>query len=170
GSGAADRLCARARARGRRVRLGDLHRRKPAQRVGNRASAHRHQIAGVPLRRRDRHCGRHAARVVPVALRHQWAAALVRSPHRETPLTVLPLSEYAPHDDALIATAHARPRPRSRVDTRDDPVWVRGTVITLAIAFLGLFIVLPLINVFAQALVKGIEVYFAALTDPEALA
>jgi sulfate/thiosulfate transport system permease protein len=85
-------------------------------------------------------------------------------------LTVLPISDYVPHDDALIVTAHARPKARSRVDTRDDPVWVRYTVITLTIAFLGLFIVIPLINVFAQAFAKGIEVYLAALTDPEALA
>ncbi len=85
-------------------------------------------------------------------------------------MTVLPYSEYVPHDEALIVTAHARPEARSRVDTRDDPVWVRCTVITLTIAFLGLFIVLPLINVFAQAFAKGIEVYLAALTDAEALA
>jgi sulfate transport system permease protein len=82
----------------------------------------------------------------------------------------LPISDYVPHDDALIVTAHARPKARSRVDTRDDPVWVRYTVITLTIAFLGLFIVIPLINVFAQAFAKGIDVYLAALTDPEALA
>ncbi len=85
-------------------------------------------------------------------------------------MTVLPYSEYVPHDEALIVTAHARPEARSRVDTRDDPVWVRCTVITLTIAFLGLFIVLPLINVFAQAFAKGIQVYLAALTDAEALA
>jgi sulfate transport system permease protein len=85
-------------------------------------------------------------------------------------LTVLPISDYVPHDEALIVTAHARPEARSRVDTRDDPVWVRCTVITLTVAFLGLFIVLPLVNVFAQAFAKGIEVYLAALTDAEALA
>jgi sulfate transport system permease protein len=85
-------------------------------------------------------------------------------------LTVLPISDYVPHDEALIVTAHARPKARSRVDTRDDPVWVRCTVITLTIAFLGLFIVLPLVNVFAQAFAKGVDVYLAALTDPEALA
>jgi sulfate/thiosulfate transport system permease protein len=85
-------------------------------------------------------------------------------------LTVLPFSEYVPHDDALIVAAPARPRSRSRVDSRDDPVWVRRTVITLTVVFLGLFIVLPLINVFAQAFAKGIEVYLAAFTDADALA
>jgi sulfate transport system permease protein len=85
-------------------------------------------------------------------------------------LTVLPFSEYVPHDDVLIVAAPVRPKARSRVDTRDDPVWVRCTVITLTVAFLGLFIVLPLINVFAQAFAKGIEVYLAAFTDADALA
>jgi sulfate transport system permease protein len=85
-------------------------------------------------------------------------------------LTVLPLSEYVPHEDTLILAAPARQKARSRVDTRDDPVWVRGTVIALTVAFLGLFIVVPLINVFAQAFAKGIEIYLAALTDAEALA
>jgi sulfate transport system permease protein len=85
-------------------------------------------------------------------------------------LTVLPLSEYVPHEDTLILAAPARQKARSRVDTRDDPVWVRGTVIALTVAFLGLFIVVPLINVFAQAFAKGIDIYLAALTDAEALA
>ena len=85
-------------------------------------------------------------------------------------MTVLPFTEYVPHDEALIVTARARPAARSRVAVRDDPAWVRCTVITLAVAFLGLFIVLPLVNVFAQAFGKGIAVYLAALTDAEALA
>jgi sulfate transport system permease protein len=85
-------------------------------------------------------------------------------------LTVLPFSEYVPHDDALIVASPARPRSRSRVDTRDDPAWVRYTVITLTVAFLGLLIVVPLINVFAQAFAKGLEVYLAAFTDADALA
>jgi sulfate transport system permease protein len=47
---------------------------------------------------------------------------------------------------------------------------VRYTVIALAVSFLGLFVVVPLINVFAQAFAKGIDIYLAALTDAEALA
>jgi sulfate/thiosulfate transport system permease protein len=85
-------------------------------------------------------------------------------------VTVLPYSEYVPHDDALIVRTPARPQLRSRVAVRDDPVWVRYTVIALAVAFLGLFVVVPLINVFAQAFAKGIDIYLAALTDAEALA
>jgi sulfate transport system permease protein len=85
-------------------------------------------------------------------------------------VTVLPYSEYVPHDDALIVRTPARPRLRPRVAVRDDPVWVRYTVIALAVSFLGLFVVVPLINVFAQAFAKGIDIYLAALTDAEALA
>ena len=85
-------------------------------------------------------------------------------------MTVLPLSEYAPHDEALIVMARARPAARARIDVREDPAWVRYSVIAVTVVFLGLFIVLPLINVFAQALAKGIDVYLAALTDAEALA
>jgi sulfate transport system permease protein len=85
-------------------------------------------------------------------------------------LTVLPLSEYAPHDEALIVMARARPAARARIDVREDPAWVRCSVIAVTVVFLGLFIVLPLINVFAQAFAKGIDVYLAALTDAEALA
>jgi sulfate transport system permease protein len=84
-------------------------------------------------------------------------------------LTVLPVSEYVPHGEALFM-APVRARVRQKVDVRADPPWVRGSVIALTVAFLGLFIVLPLINVFAQAFSKGVDVYFAALKDDEALA
>ena len=48
--------------------------------------------------------------------------------------------------------------------------WVRRTLIALALAFLALFLVLPLAFVFRQALGKGMSVYWAALVDPDALA
>jgi sulfate transport system permease protein len=54
-------------------------------------------------------------------------------------------------------------------DARTDPVWVRVLVIAVAVGFLGLFIVLPLVCVFAQALSKGVPAYVAALRDPDTL-
>ena len=51
-----------------------------------------------------------------------------------------------------------------------EPRWVRWTLITLALGFLGLFLVLPLIEVFAQAFSQGLGVYWASITDPVALA
>jgi sulfate transport system permease protein len=47
---------------------------------------------------------------------------------------------------------------------------VRWLLICVSVCFLGLFIVLPLINVFTQAFSKGVEAYVAALTDPDSLA
>jgi len=50
-----------------------------------------------------------------------------------------------------------------------EPVWVRRTLIALALAFFGLFLLLPLLAVFVEALRKGWAVYLAALVEPDAL-
>lgn len=50
-----------------------------------------------------------------------------------------------------------------------DPKWVKWLLITIALLFLGLFLILPLITVFLQAFDKGLDVYMAAITQPEAL-
>jgi sulfate/thiosulfate transport system permease protein len=52
---------------------------------------------------------------------------------------------------------------------RSEPRAVRIAIIAVAIAFLSIFVVLPLVVVFAQAFAGGIAAYLAALTDPEAL-
>ena len=49
-----------------------------------------------------------------------------------------------------------------------EPAWVRRTLIGVALAFLALFLFVPLIAVFAQAFAKGVGVYWAALTDSDA--
>ncbi|MBI5262502.1 MAG: sulfate ABC transporter permease subunit CysW [Bradyrhizobium sp.] len=51
---------------------------------------------------------------------------------------------------------------------RTEPKLVRIAVITLAVLFLTVFVVLPLVVVFAQAFSKGIAAYLAALSEPEA--
>src|SRR3954447_5864461 len=56
-----------------------------------------------------------------------------------------------------------------RADTRTEPWLVRGFIIGIAVTFLVVFVVLPLLLVLAQAFSKGAGAYFAALTDPEAL-
>ena len=58
-----------------------------------------------------------------------------------------------------------RPNP-----VRDEPAWIRFGLISFAVFFLGLFLVLPTIVVFGEAFRKGIGTYFAALSDPDALA
>ena len=53
--------------------------------------------------------------------------------------------------------------------TREAP-GVRRTVLGLSLAFFALFLLLPLATVFTEALRKGVDVYLAALTEPDAVA
>jgi sulfate/thiosulfate transport system permease protein len=55
-------------------------------------------------------------------------------------------------------------------DVRADPTPMRWTIIGIAIAFLALFIVIPLVNVFAQALSKGLGAYVTAISNSDAVA
>jgi sulfate/thiosulfate transport system permease protein len=64
----------------------------------------------------------------------------------------------------------AMPRARRESDVRADPAWLRRSVIVIAVTFLTLFIVIPLVNVFAQAFSKGLNAYFAAISHPDAIA
>ena len=49
-----------------------------------------------------------------------------------------------------------------------EPAWVRYTLITLALGFVALFLVLPLAAVFTEALRKGFVAYWDALKEPDA--
>jgi sulfate/thiosulfate transport system permease protein len=50
-----------------------------------------------------------------------------------------------------------------------EPAWVRYLLISIALGFLSLFLLLPLAAVFAQALDKGWDAYLAALHEPDTL-
>ncbi len=66
--------------------------------------------------------------------------------------------------------AYARPRLASRaMRLPTEPPFVRAFIVGTALAFLGAFIVLPLIVVFVQAFSKGLSVYLRALSDPDAI-
>ncbi|MBB4373242.1 sulfate transport system permease protein [Bradyrhizobium sp. cir1] len=65
------------------------------------------------------------------------------------------------------ARAHAA---AARDNLRTEPRAVRIAIITLAIMFLTVFVVLPLVVVFAQAFSRGVLAYLAALAEPEAMA
>ena len=52
----------------------------------------------------------------------------------------------------------------------EDPPWLKAAVIGLTMLFVALLLVLPLIQVFAQALAKGAGASLSALGDPDALA
>ncbi|HZE73688.1 MAG TPA: sulfate ABC transporter permease subunit CysW [Gemmatimonadales bacterium] len=65
--------------------------------------------------------------------------------------------------------ATARPIRRVRPVTSETPL-VRWGLTIVALAFLGAFLVLPLLSVFAGALAKGVAAYGRALVTPDALA
>src|SRR6202166_5350454 len=58
----------------------------------------------------------------------------------------------------------------ARDDLRTEPRAIRVVIIAIAVIFLTVFVVLPLVVVFAQAFSRGIGAYFSALSDPEARA
>ena len=49
-----------------------------------------------------------------------------------------------------------------------EPGWVRWSLITVALGFIALFLVLPLAAVFTEALRKGWDAYWEALKEPDA--
>ena len=49
-------------------------------------------------------------------------------------------------------------------------MWVKVLLIGIAILFLAVFLILPLTVVFTEAFRKGMEVYFASITEPDAAA
>ena len=69
-------------------------------------------------------------------------------------------------DAAPTATAPVARNPRP---VRTEPAPVRWAIITVALTFLSLFIVLPLVTVFEQAFSKGWDLYVAAITEPDAM-
>jgi sulfate transport system permease protein len=66
-------------------------------------------------------------------------------------------------------SASAGTAPRRLRDATTEPRLVRWLLVGVALAFLTLFLFVPLALVFAQAFKKGAGVYLAAITDPDAL-
>ncbi len=66
---------------------------------------------------------------------------------------------------AMAASRGFRPAP-----TLAESPAVRRALVAAAVGFLGLFVLLPLASVFAQALRKGPAAYLAAITEPNAVA
>jgi sulfate/thiosulfate transport system permease protein len=68
---------------------------------------------------------------------------------------------------APITTYRKKGQAASRIT---EPALVRWGLTAIALVFLGLFLALPLAAVFSQAFEKGIQVYLAALKEPDTLA
>ncbi len=72
---------------------------------------------------------------------------------------------------AAVGVLHGRADARryeNNAATREAP-WVKWTILTIALGFFALFLLMPLIAVFTEALRKGWGTYLAALTDEDAL-
>ncbi|MCG0046557.1 sulfate ABC transporter permease subunit CysW [Priestia aryabhattai] len=65
---------------------------------------------------------------------------------------------------------HAKTNVELNHSSLKEPKVVRWLLTFIALAFLALFLVLPLITIFMTAFQKGWETYLAAITNPDALA
>ncbi|HEX4422445.1 MAG TPA: sulfate ABC transporter permease subunit CysW [Kofleriaceae bacterium] len=61
------------------------------------------------------------------------------------------------------------PQVAATTSATSEPVWLRRIVIGVAVGFVGLFILVPLTAVFAEALRNGLAAYGHAVADPAAL-
>ncbi|GGG75621.1 sulfate ABC transporter permease subunit CysW [Paenibacillus radicis (ex Gao et al. 2016)] len=66
-------------------------------------------------------------------------------------------------------TAHLSEEASKRPRHITEPRSVQWVLITVALLFLGLVVLLPLVSIFVEAFKKGFEVYRAAITEPDAL-
>jgi len=74
-------------------------------------------------------------------------------------MSSIAVSQYSNYQSKV---AHSR--------ATSEPAWIRWTLIGITLAFLSVFLFIPLAAVFTEALRKGLETYFAALTEPDAVA
>ncbi|RYG14944.1 MAG: sulfate ABC transporter permease subunit CysW [Burkholderiales bacterium] len=68
-----------------------------------------------------------------------------------------------------VDVSKTQPVRRTRAGTTES-AWVRYTLISIALGFMFLFLVLPLAAVFTEALRKGLDAYLDALKEPDAWA
>jgi sulfate transport system permease protein len=52
----------------------------------------------------------------------------------------------------------------------EDPPWLRGLLVVVALAFLGLFVGLPVVTVFVEAFRNGARGYLDAIKEPDTIA
>lgn len=68
-----------------------------------------------------------------------------------------------------VSSATAASATRSRHNATTEPRWIRVLLMSAALAFMTLFLFVPLATVFFEAFKKGVDVYLAAITEPDAL-
>lgn len=73
----------------------------------------------------------------------------------------------APSSPARHPARALSPRPVRSATT--EPTWVKWALIATAMLFLTVFLFVPLVTVFTEAFKKGVDVYLAAVVEPDAL-
>jgi len=73
------------------------------------------------------------------------------------------------HTLPLAATQRAGTAPRNIRTATTEPAAVKWTLIAIALGFLTFFLFIPLAVVFVEAFKKGVDVYLAAIVEPDAL-
>ncbi len=58
--------------------------------------------------------------------------------------------------------------PQHAINSTGEPVWLRRTLIGIALVFVALFLILPLAAVFTEALRKGLDAFLEAFKEPDA--
>ena len=158
-AGAAHRLCPVLRPCRRRIRIGHLHRRQHADGLRDHAADDHHQAGAVRLRRRHGHRRGHARRLLHSVAADQCAAGVDPA--------------QSPKELIMAGTvAHSwfsTPDASRRHSATSEPFWVRALLIALALAFFGLFLLMPLAAVFAEAFRKGWSAYVAGVVHADAL-
>jgi sulfate transport system permease protein len=69
----------------------------------------------------------------------------------------------------IVTQNHTGSRAQSQRGTEESP-FIKWLLIFIALGFCLVFLLLPLVNVFAQALAKGVGYYWQSLTDPDSWA
>ncbi|MGE7094037.1 sulfate ABC transporter permease subunit CysW [Lysinibacillus sp. NPDC048646] len=73
------------------------------------------------------------------------------------------------HSTSIEQAAPQKNKEASKPAALQEPRFIRYSLTFIALAFLAFFIVLPLVSIFITAFQKGAAVYFAAITNPDAL-
>jgi sulfate/thiosulfate transport system permease protein len=73
------------------------------------------------------------------------------------------------HGAPNLSTATRPTAGAARAAPRESAAWVRWSLVALTLAFLALFLFIPTIAVFYEALRAGLRPYFAALREPDAV-
>lgn len=68
-----------------------------------------------------------------------------------------------------VSSATAASATRARHNATTEPRWIRVLLMSAALAFMTLFLFVPLATVFFEAFKRGVDVYLAAITEPDAL-